>query len=120
MPWGVRWTFVSWANSFVGTQSCPTPPDRFAGRADSTRPWYVRVLNSKGREMFIRDIFDAFQGTKEGLSHGQTCRIQNPNIPRAGRVGVHSEVAGRGRSGLDANRRVRLGDKPLSYFQNIV
>ena len=49
MPWKVRWTFVSWANSFVGTQSCATPPGRSAGRADPTRPWYVRVLVSTGR-----------------------------------------------------------------------
>ena len=42
----VRWTFVSRANSFVGTQSCATPPGRSAGLPDPTRPWYVRVLDS--------------------------------------------------------------------------
>ena len=44
-----------------------------------------------------------------GLSEGRegTCRIQNPDIPRAGRVGVPGETAGRGRPGLDANRIVR-------------
>ena len=46
MPWRVRWTFVSWANNSVGTQSCPTPPGRSAVRPDPTQPLYVRVLDS--------------------------------------------------------------------------
>ena len=50
MAWRERWTFVSWANSSVGTQSCPTPPGRSAGRSDPTRPWYGRVLDSTGTE----------------------------------------------------------------------
>ena len=49
MLWKVRWTFVSRANSSVGTQSCATPPGRSAGLPDPTRPWYVRVLGSTGR-----------------------------------------------------------------------
>ena len=44
-----------------------------------------------------------------------TCRIQNPDIPRAGRVEAHGRAAGRGWAGLDADRTVRLGDKRLSY-----
>ena len=44
-----------------------------------------------------------------------TCRIQNPDIPRAGRVGAHGGVAGRGRAGPDANRTVRPGDKLPAY-----
>ena len=47
MPWRVRGTLVSWANSSVGIQSCPTPPRRPAVRSDPTRPWYVRVLESQ-------------------------------------------------------------------------
>ena len=46
LPWWVRGSLVSWANNSVGTQSCPTPPGRPAGRPDPTRPWYVRVLDS--------------------------------------------------------------------------
>ena len=46
MHWRVRGTFVSWAISSVGTQSCPPPPGRSAGRPDPNRPWYVRVLVS--------------------------------------------------------------------------
>ena len=46
MPWRVRGTLVSWANSSVGTQSCPTPPRRPAVRPDPTRPWYVWVMDS--------------------------------------------------------------------------
>ena len=51
MPGRVRWTFVSWANSCVGTESWTTPHGRPAGRPDPTRPWYVRVLDSTGRTM---------------------------------------------------------------------
>ena len=45
-----------------------------------------------------------------------TCRIQNPDIPRAGRVEAHRGVAGRSRAGLDANKTVRPRDKPTSYL----
>ena len=48
MPWGVRGTFVSWANCFVGVQTCPAPSRRPAVRPDPTCPWYVRVLDSTG------------------------------------------------------------------------
>ena len=37
----------------------------------------------------------------------RTCRFQNPNIPRADRVGAHGGAAGRGRSGLDAGVECR-------------
>ena len=50
MPWRVRGTLGLWANSSVGTQSCPTPRGRPAVRLDPTRPWYVRVLDSTGFE----------------------------------------------------------------------
>ena len=48
-----------------------------------------------------------------------TCRVQNTDIPWAGRVGAHGGVAGRGRAGLSANRTVRLGNNPSSHFQSI-
>ena len=48
IPWKVQRTCVSCANSSVGTQSCPTPPGRPAGRRDPTRLWYVRVWDSTG------------------------------------------------------------------------
>ena len=41
-----------------------------------------------------------------------TCRVRNPDIPRAGFVGAHGGVAGRDRAGLFANRIVRLGNNP--------
>ena len=44
-----------------------------------------------------------------------TCLVQNPDIPQAGRVGAPGGVAGRDRAGLYANRTVRLGDNPFSY-----
>ena len=45
-----------------------------------------------------------------------TCRVQNTDIPRAGRVGVHGGAAGRGRAGLDTDRTVRPGDTRPSYL----
>ena len=47
--------------------------------------------------------------------HFQTCRVQNPDIPRAGRVGARGGAAGRGQAGLGANRTVRPGNKGPSY-----
>ena len=48
MLWRVRGRLVSWANSSVGIQSCPTPPGHPAVRSVPTRQWYVRVLDSTG------------------------------------------------------------------------
>ena len=50
MLWRVRGRLVSWANNSVGIQSCPTPPRHPAVRSVPTRQWYVRVLDSTGRE----------------------------------------------------------------------
>ena len=44
-----QWTFVSWANNSVCTQSCLTPLGCSAGRSDRTRRLYVRVLDSTGK-----------------------------------------------------------------------
>ena len=41
-------TFVPWANSSVGTQSCPTLLGRCAGRPDPTCPWFFRLLDLTG------------------------------------------------------------------------
>ena len=45
-----------------------------------------------------------------------TCRIQNSDIPRAGRIEAHGGVAGQGRAELFANRTVRLENNPSSHF----
>ena len=45
-----------------------------------------------------------------------TCRTQNPDIPRAGRVGEPGGAARRGRARLGANRSIRPGNKGPSYF----
>ena len=42
-----------------------------------------------------------------------TCRVQNPDIPRADRVGAHGGAAERARAGLGANRTVRPENKAL-------
>ena len=74
MPWRVRWTFVSWTNSFVGTSSFPTSPGRAAGRGDVTRLWYIHFL---GRWVWFRNQCVLFMLP-------ETCRIQNPDIPLGG------------------------------------
>ena len=43
--WKVRWTFVSRANSSVGTQSCATPPGRFA--ACGMSGFWIRQVNRR-------------------------------------------------------------------------
>ena len=48
-----------------------------------------------------------------------TCRIQNPDIPRAGRVGEPGGAAGRGRARLGANRTIRPKTKVHRTFQSI-
>ena len=48
-----------------------------------------------------------------------TCRFQNPDTPRAGRLGAHGGAAGRGRARLGANSTVRSGDKGPSCSQVI-
>ena len=45
-----------------------------------------------------------------------TCRIQNPDIPRAGRVGAPGGAAGRGQARLGANRTIRPGNKSPPIF----
>ena len=51
------------------------------------------------------------------LELSDTCRIQNPDKPRAGRVGAHGGVGQnwRGRAELNAYRTVRPGNKGPSY-----
>ena len=51
MPSGVQGTIVFWTYCFVAVPFCPAPLRRPAVRTDSTRPWYVRVLESTGRDM---------------------------------------------------------------------
>ena len=45
------------------------------------------------------------------IIYNTICRIQNPDIPRAGRVGAPGGAAGRGRARLRANRIIRPGNK---------
>ena len=45
-----------------------------------------------------------------------TCRIQNPDIPRAGRVGAPGGATGRGRARLGADRTSRPGNKGPLYL----
>ena len=82
--WRVRGRLVSWANSSVGIQSCPTPPRHPAVRSVPTRQRYVRVLDSTGtnyivrasEEMFRTVVFDTLVGTRN------TCFLGEPNRRR--------------------------------------
>ena len=67
MPWRDRWIFIFWANNAVGTQSCPTPPGRSAGHSDLTRPWYVRVLDSKGAFYGVLASVNGFSSNLSGI-----------------------------------------------------
>ena len=57
-------------------------------RPDATRRWYVRALDLDSTSLFLK------------LS------IQNPDTPRASRVGARDEAAGRGGPGRVGRRRV--------------
>ena len=48
-------------------------------------------------------LFFSMQGMSGNLMQMKTKLAQDPDIPRAGRVGAHCGVAGRGRAGLGAN-----------------
>ena len=56
-------------------------------------------------------------------SSSGTCRFQNPDIPRAGKVGAPGGAARRGRARLGANRTIRPGNKsppfPLRHRRNV-
>ena len=47
MLWSVRRRIVPQANSYVGKQSCPTPPSHPTMHPDETSLWYVLVLDLK-------------------------------------------------------------------------
>ena len=79
MPWGVRWTFVSWANNSVGTQSCLTPLGRSAERSDPTRPWYVRVLDSTSERLNLSVAkIEPSGGSRRGCMLGGAARMACP------------------------------------------
>ena len=97
--WRARGRVVSGPDRPNGVPSYPDPPRPAAPPcAAPTRP--ARGVSG----FWIRQVI-----------YYVTCRVQNPDIPRAGRVGAHSGVAGRGRAALDTNRTIRLKNKPHSY-----
>ena len=102
MSRGVRGTLVSWAHCSVGVPSRPAPPRRPAVRPDPTRPWYVRVLDSTSWSITKDKWLVYFQAAPqlfETVVHQVFfCRIQNPDIPRAG-PGEAPHGGARGRSG---------------------
>ena len=71
MLWRVRGRLVSWANSSVGIQSCPTPPRHPAVRSVPTRQWYVRVLDSTGFEFSNNQLIILFVDSKSRTYHGR-------------------------------------------------
>ena len=69
MLWRVRGRLVSWANSSVGIQSCPTPPRHAAVRSVPTRQWYVRVPGHALHEKGFQDTGQQ-PGTKSAFRPG--------------------------------------------------
>ena len=86
----------------VSQQNCPPRGQSFLV---PPKAWKTRRLNDYPKARTREILFKP------------TCRIQNPDIPRADRVGEPGGAAGRGRARLGANRTVRLGNKGSSYFQ---
>ena len=75
------------------------------------RAAYRKIRNSKAKQLNkLKTYYEIYDCNKKLI-----CRVQNPDIPRAGRLAAHGGVAGRGRAGLGANRIVRLGHEPPSY-----
>ena len=120
--------FLGGAGRLPPLLSCKKAPSTNSGTLHTARsPW----ANCSGRRSFLRGPapaprralrtvppvvclgFGFDKCSPFGLN--RICRIQNPDIPRAGRVGAHGGVAGRGRAGLFANRTVRLGNNPSSH-----
>ena len=125
--WRARGRVVSWPDRPDGVPSYPAPaPFAAPPCAAPTRPARcVRVLDSTNEERYqIQDSVSMTNDTWHTIHHARhmmhdachvICRIQNPDIPRAVRVGAPGGTAGRGREGLDANRTVRLGSTRSSY-----
>ena len=81
---------------------------------------FFRIISGPfGSFRILSDPFGSFRVLDEiFLTSGRLpliCRVQNPDIPRAGRVGMHGGVAGQSRAVLFANRTVRLGNNPSSH-----
>ena len=109
LPWRARGMVALRADRNVGTLFCPASP-RFAVRRAPRRPdppvvcpgfgldkykgrgWLCRKTCSKA-DLYTENL--VFQTMHKIQSSLRTCRIQNPNIPAAVRVGVaHGGAAG--------------------------
>ena len=102
--WRVRGRLV-----FLGEQFCwyPVLPD--------LAPPLRRALRPDAPVVFSGFVFDRYHSGWTNLYSCLTCRVQNPDILRAGRVGAYSGVAGWGRAGMFANKTVRLGNNIYSH-----
>ena len=80
----------------------------FANRIVRLRT-YPSSLSPRASKSRCWNVFPEAQ-TSEILCK-PSCRIQNPDILRAGRVGAPSGAAGRGRAMFSANRTIRSGNK---------
>ena len=114
--WGATGSVVSWADRPVGVPSCLTPLRPAAPLcAALPRPahvnlfhaGYVWVLGATIRKYL--SMQNVSGNVQFPASKNVTCRIQNPDIPRLGRVGAHGRAAGWDPAGWDADRTVRPG-----------
>ena len=81
------------------------------------KPFCSWLLNNVRTPFLVFVIsFHARHVQKQKRLFEVTCRIQNPNITRAGPDGAHGRAMCRGLSELDADMTVRPGNKTPSYF----
>ena len=76
------------------------------------------LLSGRQTLWVIYKEFERDDATTDHIAYGhfeRTCRIQNPYISQAGRVGAHGGAAGRSRAELGANRTVGLGNTSPLY-----
>ena len=108
MPWKAQGAVVGlWANRPVGVPSYPVPP-RPAAPSCAAPPRPARGMSGFWTRQ-VPDIPAVFQFEDQSENRDQllthqiiTCRIQTPDIPRAGRDGAgHGGTAGRGGDGQD-------------------
>ena len=83
-------------------------------------PIFVARIISLLRAPRIGRVFRTEFCTKTRISghhRNTTCRFENSNIQRAGRVRAHGEAAKRGRTGANVDRTVRPGKKGGRFFE---
>ena len=113
--WRTKGRVVSGPDRPDGVPSYPPPP-RLASPPCAAPTRAARGLSG----FWIRQVMlytsseNCTRGSRYSISIS-ICRIPNPDIPRASRVGAPGGAAGRGRARLGANRIIRPRNKSLPF-----